>query len=173
MADVERVDGEELVAEIVRMLGGERGDEAASRHARELLAGRLTRRAGDRRIIVRARWPRGTASRRRASLRCSAPARQRAAVPPIDGHGAARASGPSTWSSGCGPGDVAVIDHADLDRIAAEDLIATGVAAVVNVAHSSTGRYPNAGPLLLARAGVRLSTSPRRRLFEQLKDGDR
>ena len=38
MATVERVDGEELVAEIVRMLGAERGDEFASRHARELLA---------------------------------------------------------------------------------------------------------------------------------------
>ena len=38
VAAVERVDGEELVAEIVRMLGAERGDEAASRHARELLA---------------------------------------------------------------------------------------------------------------------------------------
>jgi DNA repair protein RecN (Recombination protein N) len=37
-ATVERVDGEELVAEIVRMLGGDRGDEVASRHARELLA---------------------------------------------------------------------------------------------------------------------------------------
>ena len=37
-ATVERVDGEELVAEIVRMLGGERDDEVASRHARELLA---------------------------------------------------------------------------------------------------------------------------------------
>ena len=38
MATVERVDGDELVAEIVRMLGGDRGDEVASRHARELLA---------------------------------------------------------------------------------------------------------------------------------------
>jgi DNA repair protein RecN (Recombination protein N) len=38
LATVERVDGEELVAEIVRMLGGERDDEVASRHARELLA---------------------------------------------------------------------------------------------------------------------------------------
>jgi DNA repair protein RecN (Recombination protein N) len=36
-ATVERVDGDELIAEIVRMLGGERGDETASRHARELL----------------------------------------------------------------------------------------------------------------------------------------
>ena len=37
-ASVERVDGEELVAEIVRMLGGKRDDDVASRHARELLA---------------------------------------------------------------------------------------------------------------------------------------
>jgi DNA repair protein RecN (Recombination protein N) len=37
-AIVERVHGDELVAEIVRMLGAGRGDEAASRHARELLA---------------------------------------------------------------------------------------------------------------------------------------
>jgi DNA repair protein RecN (Recombination protein N) len=36
-ATVERVAGDELVAEIVRMLGAERGDEAASRHARDLL----------------------------------------------------------------------------------------------------------------------------------------
>jgi DNA repair protein RecN (Recombination protein N) len=38
VATVERVDGEELVAEICRMLGADRGDETASRHARELLA---------------------------------------------------------------------------------------------------------------------------------------
>jgi DNA repair protein RecN (Recombination protein N) len=36
-ATVERVDGDELVDEIVRMLGADRGDEAASRHARDLL----------------------------------------------------------------------------------------------------------------------------------------
>ena len=38
LATVERVVGEELVAEITRMLGADRGDEVASRHARELLA---------------------------------------------------------------------------------------------------------------------------------------
>jgi uncharacterized membrane-anchored protein len=69
-------------------------------------------------------------------------------------------------------GDVAIIDHADLDRIAAEDLVATGVRAVVNVSPFSTGRYPNAGPLLLARAGVHLIDAPAAPLFEELKDGD-
>ena len=70
------------------------------------------------------------------------------------------------------PGEVAVIDHADLDRIAAEDLVACGVAAVVNVAKSSTGRYPNPGPLVLARAGVRLVDAPAAPLFEELDDGE-
>ena len=47
-----------------------------------------------------------------------------------------------------------------------------GFAAVVNVAPSSTGRYPNAGPLLLAQAGVRLIDAPAAPLFEELRDGD-
>jgi uncharacterized membrane-anchored protein len=71
-----------------------------------------------------------------------------------------------------GAADVAVIDHADLDRIAAEDLLATGVPAVVNVAPFSTGRYPNAGPLTLAQAGVRLIEAPAAPLFEELDDGE-
>jgi uncharacterized membrane-anchored protein len=71
------------------------------------------------------------------------------------------------------PGEVAVIDHVDVDRIAAEELIAAGVAAVLNAAPSSQGRYPNTGPLMLARAGVRLLDAPDARLFEVLHDGDR
>jgi uncharacterized membrane-anchored protein len=70
------------------------------------------------------------------------------------------------------PGDIAVIDHADLDRIAAEDLVACGALAVVNVAESCTGRYPNAGPLVLANAGVRLVDVPNAPLFDELSEGD-
>ena len=71
------------------------------------------------------------------------------------------------------PGDVAVIDHVNIDRIAAEELIEAGVAAVLNAAESSDGRYPNSGPLMLAHAGVRLIDAPGAGLFELLKDGDR
>ena len=70
------------------------------------------------------------------------------------------------------PGDVAVIDHTNIDRIAAEELIATGVEAVVNASDSSNGRYPNAGPLLLTRAGIHLVDAPRTPIFELLRDGD-
>jgi uncharacterized membrane-anchored protein len=54
------------------------------------------------------------------------------------------------------PGDIAVIDHADLDRVSADELIACRVAAVVNAAKSVTGRYPNLGPELLVEAGIPL-----------------
>src|SRR3954469_20712189 len=69
-------------------------------------------------------------------------------------------------------GEIAVIDHRDLDRVSAEDLVAARVAAVLNCQPSSTGRYPNMGPLLLVEAGILLLDLPDDRLFDQLKDGD-
>ena len=71
------------------------------------------------------------------------------------------------------PGDIAVIDHVNIDRIAAEELIATGVRVVINAAPSSNGRYPNTGPLLLARAGVMLVDADGADPFELLGEGDR
>jgi uncharacterized membrane-anchored protein len=71
-----------------------------------------------------------------------------------------------------GPGDIAVIDHTNIDRIAAEELISTGVRGVINASDSSNGRYPNSGPLLLVRAGIRLVDAPRAPLFDRLRDGD-
>lgn len=70
------------------------------------------------------------------------------------------------------PGDVAVVDHRNIDRIAAEELIATGVGAVLNASESTDGRYPNAGPLLLARAGVLLVDFPDEDPFELLREGE-
>jgi uncharacterized membrane-anchored protein len=71
-----------------------------------------------------------------------------------------------------GPTDVAVIDHRNLDRIAAEELAWCGVRAVVNVSPSSDGSYPNVGPLTLVRAGIPLIDMPSRELFKRLADGD-
>ena len=55
-----------------------------------------------------------------------------------------------------GSDDIAIIDHTDIDRVSAEELVESGVRVVVNVAPSQSGRYPNPGPLLLVRGGVRL-----------------
>lgn len=54
------------------------------------------------------------------------------------------------------PGDIAIIDHADIDRVAADGLIDAGVVAVVNASRSISGRYPNGGPMRLVKAGVLL-----------------
>ncbi len=70
------------------------------------------------------------------------------------------------------PGAVAVLDHKDLDRVSAEDLIAAGVLAVLNCSPSSTGAYPNMGPLLLVQAGIHLVDLPDDALFKILDDGD-
>jgi uncharacterized membrane-anchored protein len=70
------------------------------------------------------------------------------------------------------PQDVAIIDHADLDRAAAEELAESGVRVVVNVAPSATGRFPNPGPLELVQGGVVLIDVPGGSLFEQVADGE-
>ncbi len=71
------------------------------------------------------------------------------------------------------PGEIAVIDHVNIDRIAAEELIEAEVRGVINASPSSNGRYPNAGPLLLARAGVELVDAEEGDPFELIEDGDR
>jgi uncharacterized membrane-anchored protein len=70
------------------------------------------------------------------------------------------------------PGDIAIVDHADLDRVSAEELSDAGVAAVVNVSPSSTGRYPNPGPLELVREGIVLVDAPGAPLFDEIDDGE-
>jgi uncharacterized membrane-anchored protein len=70
------------------------------------------------------------------------------------------------------PGEIAVIDHRDLDRVSGEDLVACGVRAVLNQATSSTGAYPNMGPLLLVQAGIHLVDELDADVFEALHDGD-
>jgi uncharacterized membrane-anchored protein len=70
------------------------------------------------------------------------------------------------------PGDVAIIDHRDIDRVSAEELLESGARVVVNCSPSQTGRFPNPGPLLLVRGGVQLIDVPSSELFEAVSDGD-
>jgi uncharacterized membrane-anchored protein len=68
-------------------------------------------------------------------------------------------------------GDIAVLDQVDLDAAVAQRLLARGVAAVVNAAPSSSGRYPNAGPALLVQAGVPLLDDVGSGVLTTLRDG--
>ncbi len=70
------------------------------------------------------------------------------------------------------PGDIAVIDHVDLDRVAADSLVAVGVAAVLNAKPSISGRYPNLGPEVLVKAGIPLLDDLGEGVFQQIREGD-
>jgi uncharacterized membrane-anchored protein len=70
------------------------------------------------------------------------------------------------------PREIAVIDHADLDRLSAESLIEAGTSAVINAAPSMTGRYPNLGPLLLAAAGIPLIDDVGSQILDVLVEGE-
>jgi uncharacterized membrane-anchored protein len=105
---------------------------------------------------------------------------------PRDAGADANGSGPVSSSTGIarlgrktkdlvkqiGSDDVAVIRHRNLDRIAAEDLVACGVRTVLNNEPSSDDKYPNRGPLMLVEAGMRLVDFPDDDLFALLEDGD-
>jgi len=68
-------------------------------------------------------------------------------------------------------GDIAIIDHQDIDRVSAEALLACKPAAVINAASSITGRYPNLGPEILVDAGVPLVDSAGKDVMLELKEG--
>ena len=70
------------------------------------------------------------------------------------------------------PGDIAIIDHVDLDRVAADSLVAVGVGAVLNAKPSVSGRYPNLGPEVLVAAGIPLLDDLGEGVFEQIREGD-
>jgi uncharacterized membrane-anchored protein len=70
------------------------------------------------------------------------------------------------------PGDIAIIDHIDIDRAAAVSLVEAGVAGVVNLAPSISGRYPNLGPAILVDAGVVLIDNADHDAFTAISEGD-
>ncbi|MGZ4714181.1 MAG: putative cytokinetic ring protein SteA [Acidimicrobiia bacterium] len=69
-------------------------------------------------------------------------------------------------------GEIAVINHADIDRVAAEGLIGAGVGAVLNAAPSITGRYPNGGPIRIVEAGILLVDDLGPEVMTTIEEGD-
>jgi len=70
------------------------------------------------------------------------------------------------------PGDIAVIDHQDLDRVAADGIVEGAAVAVVNAAASISGRYPNGGPLQLLDAGIPLVDCAGSDILDRVREGD-
>ena len=70
------------------------------------------------------------------------------------------------------PGDIALIDHEDIDSTAAQMLVDAKVKAVINAARSCSGRYPNLGPHVMLSAGIPLVDNAGRDLFKGLREGE-
>lgn len=69
------------------------------------------------------------------------------------------------------PGDIAIIDHAELDDVAAHALVEARVKAVINAAPSLSNRYPNPGPLTLVQNGIVLLDDVGREIFQLVTEG--
>lgn len=69
------------------------------------------------------------------------------------------------------PGDIAIIDHVDLDRVAAEALVAAKPAAIVNAQPGISGRYPNLGPQLIVSHGIPYVDNVGAEVFAAVKEG--
>jgi uncharacterized membrane-anchored protein len=99
--------------------------------------------------------------------------RARKAAPPPGLTGTVRVGSTSSVLSRVQVGELAVIDHLDLDKVTADALVSRGAAAVVNASPSSSGRYPNLGPEILLRAGVPLVDSVGPEVLKLVRDGER
>lgn len=70
------------------------------------------------------------------------------------------------------PGEIAVIDHADLDQVAADSLIQAKVKLVINASPSITGKYPNPGPSKLLEEGINILDNVGKDFFNRVHEGD-
>lgn len=69
------------------------------------------------------------------------------------------------------PGEIAIINHPDLDEVAARSLVESKVKAVINAASSISGRYPNPGPLKIVQAGIPLIDSAGESVMHEIFEG--
>lgn len=69
------------------------------------------------------------------------------------------------------PGEIAIINHMDIDRVAGDSLVAAEVAGVINAKPSISGRYPNLGPEVLVKAGIPVVDDVGEEIFDTVKEG--
>lgn len=70
------------------------------------------------------------------------------------------------------PGEIALIDHTDLDQVAADSLCKARVRLVINIGESISGRYPNPGPAVLLEEGIPILDKAGPDLFDKVVEGD-
>ena len=68
-------------------------------------------------------------------------------------------------------GEIAVINHMDIDEVAANSLVEGKVKLVINAAPSISGKYPNKGPGILTDKNILIIDNVGQELFDELKEG--
>ncbi len=71
------------------------------------------------------------------------------------------------------PGDIAIINHLNLDEVAADALIARKVRAVINAASSISGHYPVLGAEKILKAGIPILDNVDVRIMEVVEEGEK
>ncbi|HBF36224.1 MAG TPA: hypothetical protein DDW50_02770 [Firmicutes bacterium] len=69
-------------------------------------------------------------------------------------------------------GEIAVIDHADIDQVSADSLIKAKIKMIINASASQTGRYPNPGPAFLLEEGIMILDNVGKEIFQKVHEGD-
>ena len=70
------------------------------------------------------------------------------------------------------PGEIAVINHVDIDEVAANSLVEAKVKLVINAAESISGRYPNKGPGILTENNILIIDRVGEELFNNVSEGE-
>lgn len=69
-------------------------------------------------------------------------------------------------------GEIAVINHQDIDEVAANSLVEGKARLIINAGESISGKYPNKGPGILVGNGIPILDNVGVELFSSLKEGD-
>lgn len=67
--------------------------------------------------------------------------------------------------------EIAIIDHEDIDELAAQSLVKAKVKAVINASPSITGKYPHRGPSVLIESGIPVLEQVGADVFAKINDG--
>lgn len=68
-------------------------------------------------------------------------------------------------------GEIAVINHKDIDEVAANSLVEGKIKLVINASESISGRYPNKGPGILVDKNILIVDNVGEELFNNLQEG--
>lgn len=69
-------------------------------------------------------------------------------------------------------GDIALIDHKDLDEVAALSLVESKIKCLINMSETISGRYPNQGPSILLEANIPIFEVKEENIYNQIVEGD-